>query len=141
MKGSDLKSRLLACGYSITFIANKLGVLPQNMNSWFTSNDVRTGTIERLAEVLNLPISYFYGETDGPTSSVSGNNNTTATGNNNTVSGSDDRLLTLLLNKDEQLNRAMEQTTRAIEQTTIAMKQTSKSQEQLDEAIALINRK
>lgn len=122
MKGSDLKTRLLACGYSITFIANKLGVLPQNMNSWFTSNDVRTGTIERLAEVLNLPISYFYGETNGSTSSVNGNNNTTATGNNNTVSGSDDRLLTLLVNKDEQLLLAMKQTSKAQEQTDVVLK-------------------
>lgn len=141
MKGSDLKNRLLAAGYTVSGIANKVGVIPQNINGWFTSNDVRTGTLEKLAEVLGLPISFFYGEETGNVSSIAGNNNTTATGNNNTVSGSDDRLLTLLLNKDEQLNKAMEQTSRAIEQTTIAMKQTSKSQEQLDEVIALINRK
>lgn len=138
MKGSDLKDRLLSAGYTVTGIANKVGVIPQNINGWFTSNDVRTGTIEKLAEVLNLPISFFYGEERGSVSSVTGNNNTTTTGNNNTVSGSDDRLLTLLLNKDEQLNKAMEQTTRAIEQTTVAMSQTSKSQDQLDEVLKML---
>lgn len=122
MKGLDLKNRLLSAGYTVTGIANKVGVIPQNINGWFTSNDVRTGTIEKLAEVLGLPISFFYGEEAGNISSVTGNNNTTATGNNNTVSGSDDRLLTLLLNKDEQLLLAMKQTSKAQEQTDVVLK-------------------
>ena len=122
MKGLDLKNRLLSAGYTVTGIANKVGVIPQNINGWFTSNDVRTGTIEKLAEVLGLPISFFYGEEAGNIASVSGNNNTTATGNNNTVSGSDERLLTLLLNKDEQLLLAMKQTSKAQEQTDVVLK-------------------
>lgn len=122
MKGLDLKNRLLSAGYTVTGIANKVGVIPQNINGWFTSNDVRTGTIEKLAEVLGLPISFFYGEDAGNVSSVSGNNNTTATGNNNTVSSSDDRLLSLLLNKDEQLLLAMKQTSKAQEQTDVVLK-------------------
>jgi transcriptional regulator with XRE-family HTH domain len=122
MKGTDLKNRLLSAGFTVTGIANKVGVIPQNINGWFTSNDVRTGTIEKLAEVLGLPISFFYGEEAGNIASVRGNNNTTATGNNNTVSGSDDRLLTLLLNKDEQLLLAMKQTSKAQEQTDVVLK-------------------
>ena len=122
MKGSDLKNRLLAAGYTVSGIANKVGVIPQNINGWFTSNDVRTGTLEKLAEVLGLPISFFYGEETGNVSSIAGNNNTTATGNNNTVSSSDDRLLSLLLNKDEQLLLAMKQTSKAQEQTDVVLK-------------------
>jgi hypothetical protein len=110
------------------------------LNSWFNSNDVRSGTIEKLAEVLNLPISYFYGEEGSAISSVAGNHNTTATGNNNTVSSTDDRLLALLLNKDEQLNKAMDQTTRALHQTDVALAQSTKSQEQLDEVIAILKK-
>lgn len=141
MKGIDLKNRLLSAGYTVTAIANKVGVIPQNVNGWFTSNDVRTGTVEKLAEVLGLPISFFYGEDVSPVvSSVSGNNNATATGNNNTVSSTDDRLLALLLNKDEQLNKAMDQTTRALQQTDVALAQSSKSQEQLDEVIAILSK-
>ena len=140
MKGIDLKNRLLSAGYTVTAIANKVGVIPQNVNGWFTSNDVRTGTIEKLAEVLGLPISFFYGEEGATVANVSGNSNATAI-NNSVANANDERLLTLLLNKDEQLNKAMEQTSRAIEQTTLAMKQTSKSQEQLDEVIALIGKK
>lgn len=141
MKGIDLKNRLLSAGYTVTGIANKVGVIPQNINGWFTSNDVRTGTVEKLAEVLGLPISFFYGEDVSPvTSNVSGNHNTTATGNNNTVSSTDDRLLALLLNKDEQLNKAMDQTTRALHQTDVALAQSTKSQEQLDEVIAMLKK-
>ena len=117
----------------MTFIANKLGVLPQNLNSWFNSNDVRTGTLEKLAEVLDLPISYFYGEEAATTTNVSGSNNATAI-NNSIATSNDDRLLALLLNKDEQLLKSMEQ-------TTLAMHQTSKAQEQLGEIIAELRKR
>lgn len=140
MKGTDLKEKLEKLGFSKVYIAKKMNTIPQSVNGWFLAEDVKTGTLEKLSEVLEVPISYFYGEAFSAVSSVSGNNNTTATGNNNTVSGSDDRLLTLLLNKDEQLNKAMEQTSRAIEQTTTAMKQTSKSQEQLDEVLKMLTK-
>ena len=138
MKGTDLKEKLEQLGFSKVYIAKKMNTIPQSVNGWFLAEDVKTGTLERLSEVLELPIAYFYGESFNNVSSINGNNNTTTTGNNNTVSGSDDRLLTLLLNKDEQLNKAMEQTTRAIEQTTVAMSQTSKSQEQLDEVLKML---
>ena len=138
MTGMDLKKKLEELGFSKVFIANKMGTIPQNVNTWFQAGDVKTGTIEKLSEVLEIPISVFYGEAYSKMSTVSGNNNATATGNNNTVSNSDERLLTLLINKDEQLTKAMDQTSKAIEQTTIAMKQTSKSQEQLDEMIAMV---
>ena len=137
MKGSDLKTRLEELGFSKAYIADKLGIPAQNVHMWLRAEDVKTGTLERLSEVLGVPISYFYGEAFNATS-VTGNNNATATGNNNTVSSSDDRLLDLLVNKDEQLNKAMEQTSRAMEQTAVAMQQTCKSQDQLDEVLKML---
>lgn len=127
MKGSELKSTLEKLGFSKVYIAEKLGIPAQNVHIWLRAEDVKTGTIEKLSEVLDIPISVFYGEAYNKVSNVSGNNNATATGNNNTVSSSDDRLLTLLLNKDEQL--------------TMAMKQTSKAQEQMDDVIAILREK
>ena len=76
--------------------------------------------LERLSKALDVPITYFYGDTYN----VTGNNN--ATGVNNTINASDERLLTLLVNKDEQL--------------TMAMKQTSKAQSQMDEMIAMMKK-
>ena len=112
MKGAELKEKLKTSRYTLTEIAGKMGVTPQNLNSVFNSEDVKSGVLEKLAQVLDVPITYFYGDSY----CVTGNNN--ATGNNNTVNASDDRLVQLLLNKDEQL--------------TMAMKQTSKAQEQMD---------
>ena len=121
MKGTDLKEKLEKLGFSKVYIAKKMNTIPQSVNGWFLAEDVKTGTLEKLSEVLDVPISYFYGEAFN-IASVAGNNNTTATGNNNTVSSSDDRLLTLLLNKDEQLLLAMKQTSKAQEQTDVVLK-------------------
>lgn len=126
MTGMDLKKKLEELGFSKVFIANKMGTIPQNVNTWFQAGDVKTGTIEKLSEVLDIPISVFYGEAFRKVSNITGNNNTTATGNNNTVSGSDDRLLTLLLNKDEQLLLAMKQTSKAQEQTDVVLNMLTK---------------
>ena len=122
MKGTDLKEKLEKLGFSKVYIAKKMNTIPQSVNGWFLAEDVKTGTLEKLSEVLNIPISYFYGESFGAVSSVAGNNNATATGNNNTVSNSDDRLITLLVNKDEQLMLAMKQTSKAQEQTETILK-------------------
>lgn len=119
MKGTDLKAKLEELGFSKAYIADKLGIPAQNVHIWLRAEDVKTGTIERLAEVLELPISVFYGEAYDKVS-VSGNNNATAI-NNSVATANDDRLLTLLLNKDEQL--------------LLAMRQTSKAQEQMDAVI------
>lgn len=122
MKGIDLKTKLEELGFSKAYIADKLGIPAQNVHIWLRAEDVKTGTLEKLSEVLGVPIAYFYGESFNNVSSVSGNNNATATGNNNTVSSSDDRLLTLLLNKDEQLLLAMQQTSKAQDQMDYVLK-------------------
>jgi BarA-like signal transduction histidine kinase len=84
-----------------------------------SKDDVRTGLLESIAEAANIPISVFYGDSY----KVTGNNNATAI-NNSVANVSDERLLNLLVNKDEQL--------------TMAMKQTSKAQSQMDELIAIM---
>jgi transcriptional regulator with XRE-family HTH domain len=127
MTGLELKAKLIETRYSMAEIARKLGIKSQDLNALFNVKDTKTGTIERLAAALELPIAYFYGESFSNVSSVAGNNNTTATGNNNTVSGSDDRLLALLLNKDEQLLLAMKQTSKAQEQTDVVLNMLTKA--------------
>lgn len=109
MKGTTLKGKLESSGYTMTFIAEKIGVKPQTLNSYFLAEDIRTGTIEKLSEALGLPISFFYGESFGNIQTVSGNNNTSVAGNSNTVGKSDEILLQLLKSKDDQLTRAQHQ--------------------------------
>ena len=139
MKGIDLKTKLEELGFSKAYIADKLGIPAQNVHIWLRAEDVKTGTLEKLSEVLGVPIYYFYGEAFN-IASVSGNNNTTATGNNNTVSGSDDRLIALLMSKDEQLTKAMDQTTIAMNQTSRMIESATKSQNQVDELISILQK-
>lgn len=127
MTGKHLQDLILAEGYSINKMAQLLGLAQPNLLNLLKHEDIRTGLVEKVAEIMGKPLAFFYGEAYcNTTTQVSGNNNTTANGTNNTVTTSDDRLLALLLNKDEQL--------------TLAMTQLSKAQEQLDKAQEQINR-
>lgn len=116
MNGKTIKDVLANNGIAQAEIARLLGLTPNNLNNMLAKEDVRTGLLESIAEAANLPISVFYGDSY----TVLGNNN--ATGSNNTVNASDDRLLTLLVNKDEQLTLAMKQTSKAQDQMDIVLK-------------------
>lgn len=129
MTGAALKERLNATQYSLAEIARKMGIKPQDLNALFNVQDTKTGTIERLSKALDVPIAYFFGDSYN----VSGNNIVNASGTN-TVNASDDRLISLLMTKDEQLTKAMEQTSKAMEQT-------DKSQNQIDVLLGMISSK
>jgi transcriptional regulator with XRE-family HTH domain len=122
MKGEDLKNRLKSTAIPMSEIANKMGIMPQSLYYIFNSEDVKSGVLEKLSQVLEVPIAYFYGDSY----TVQGNNNALATGDNSTASSSDDRLLALLMSKDAQL--------------TLSMQQTSKAQEQITELIGMMKR-
>lgn len=139
MTGKYLQDLILKEGYSINKMAQMIGKSQPVLASALKHDDVRTGLLEDIAKAMGKPLSFFYGETYGPVSQVNGNNNTSVAGNDNTVSN-DDRLLSLLVNKDEQLTMSMRQTEKAMDQTTKAMEQAQKSQGQIDELIRMINR-
>lgn len=114
MKGKDIKDVLAKHSIPQTEIAKLLGITPNNLNNMLSKDDIRTGLLEGIATAANIPISVFYGDTFN----ITGSNNATGNNSTNTVNATDDRLLSLLVSKDEQL--------------TMAMKQTSKAQEQMD---------
>lgn len=118
MTGHHLKSLILSEGYSINKMAELIGVSQPNLLSSLKHDDVRTGLVEKVAEAMGKPLSFFYGEAYGPVSQVNGNNNTSVAGNDITVGSPDKSLIELLRAKDDQL--------------TMAMKQTDKAQEQMD---------
>ena len=139
MTGKHIQDLMKQEGYSVTRMAELIGTSQPNLTSALKHDDIRTGLLEGIAKAMGKPLSFFYGETYGPVSQVNGNNNTSVAGNDNTVSN-DDRLLSLLVNKDEQLTMSMRQTEKAMDQTTKAMEQAQKSQGQIDELIRMINR-
>lgn len=60
MDGKTLKEKIRLTGKSQRQIAELLGITPQSVNAILSASDVRSGTIEKLANVLHLPISFFY---------------------------------------------------------------------------------
>lgn len=129
MEGKTIKDVLSQRGIAQAEIAKLLGTTPNNLNNMLAKDDVRTGLLESIAQAANLPISVFYGETYGNVSQNSGSNNATAINNSTaTTTSNDDRIISLLLSKDEQLTLAMKQTSKAQEQT-------SKAQSQMDRVL------
>lgn len=120
MTGKHLQDLIMNEGYSVNKMAEMIGRSQQNLASLLKHEDVRTGLLEDIAKAIGKPLSFFYGETYGNVSAISGNNNTSVAGNDNTVGSPDNKLLDLLITKDEQL--------------TLAMRQTLKAQEQVDKA-------
>jgi hypothetical protein len=143
MKGEHLKNLILSEGYTINKMADLIGVAQPNLLMLLKHEDVRTGLVEKDADVMGKPLSFFYGEAYGSVSQT-GNNNTqvanNVAGNDITVGSPDNKLIDLLVSKDEQLTMSMRQTEKAMDQTTKAMEQAQKSQGQIDELIRMINR-
>jgi hypothetical protein len=143
MKGEHLKNLILSEGYTINKMADLIGVAQPNLLMLLKHEDVRTGLVEKVADVMGKPLAFFYGEAYGSVSQT-GNNNTqvanNVAGNDITVGSPDNKLIDLLVSKDEQLTMSMRQTEKAMDQTTKAMEQAQKSQGQIDELIRMINR-
>lgn len=82
MTGKELKEKIAQQNISALAIAKKLGISPQALNSTFNAADVKSGTLERIAEVLGVKMSFFYPMERG-SAVASGNGN--VAGNNNVV--------------------------------------------------------
>lgn len=129
MTGKHLQNLITNEGYSINKMAEMIGRSQQNLASLLKHEDVRTGLLEDIARAMGKPLSFFYGETYGPVTQVVGDNSVSVGGNaTNVATSNDDRILTLLMTKDEQLTLAMKQTSKAQEQT-------SKAQSQMDRVL------
>lgn len=106
MTGKDLKEKIAQQNISALAIAKKLGISPQALNSTFNAADVKSGTLERIAEVLGVKMSFFY-PMEGSNAFASGNNGVTVI--QSTVSQDDSavlqervRLLEKLLDEKER---------------------------------------
>lgn len=62
MTGEELRPYISALDTSFSNTARKLGMLPQTLNQALNVKDVKTGIIERLAEIYDKPVSWFFDE-------------------------------------------------------------------------------
>lgn len=61
MDGEKIKQCLYSKGVTQKQLAELLGVTPQSVNAVLAANDVRTGTLERIAAAIGVDMSFFYG--------------------------------------------------------------------------------
>lgn len=66
MTGRQLKQIIERSGIRTNAFAEKMGISPQSLNSVFNSADVKSGTIEKVAEVMGVPIATMYGDINAP---------------------------------------------------------------------------
>ena len=124
MTGQLLQNLMKQEGYSVNKMAELIGKSQQVLASALKHDAVRTGLLEDIAKAMGKPLSFFYGEAYGNVQTSGDNSTSVQVGGNatNVATSADDRLLTLLVNKDEQLTLAMKQTSKAQDQMDIVLK-------------------
>lgn len=100
MTGKELKLKIDALGITQRSLAEQMGVTPQTVSAILTAKDIRTSSLERIAQVTNKPMSYFYGETNNAQAVVSGDSSIAAINSN--VNSSEVELLKKLLEEKER---------------------------------------
>ena len=87
MTGERLKEIIFKFKVSQSEIARRLGMSHQSLNQMLTAADVKSSLLERIAQVLNVPISHLYGEHDKELSAVANGDGSVAVTGNNNVAG------------------------------------------------------
>lgn len=62
MEGKVIKQKLIEINKSQKELSELLGITAQSVNAILSAKDVRSGTIEKIAQVLGVPVAFFYGE-------------------------------------------------------------------------------
>lgn len=105
MTGEQLKRILYTAGIPQTELAKKLGTSQQNLYAVLKSQDIKTGFLERLCEVLDVKMAFFYPDDyDRGGGLFSSANSATAVGSGNTATtGASDDMVKQLLSQNQQL--------------------------------------
>lgn len=117
MTGKELKDKLSTCGISQAEIARRLGMSTQSMSQALNVADIKTGFLEKIANVLGVPMSRFYPNDAATITNESSelhvrNNSGVVSGTNNgSISAGQDaqRLVEMLVEsnakKDQQIDK------------------------------------
>lgn len=76
-----IKSLAETKGVTIRKLAQEIGMSEQNLHKCFKRNSIETKHLEKIAQVLNVSVGYFFDEGTGSDQSM--NNNQVAIGNKN----------------------------------------------------------
>ena len=87
-------------GISMTEVAKMLQTSPQALSKMIRENSTKVSTLEKLSEIFNVPVGYFFNEVTPPTVQA-GDNSVAIAGNNNITIPHE--VLVMLSDKDKQL--------------------------------------
>lgn len=62
MTGEKVKELIKAKGFTFRSIADAVGESQMNLHHMLSAKDVKSGTLERVAEAMGEDVSYFYGK-------------------------------------------------------------------------------
>lgn len=115
MEGKILKQKLAELNKTQKELSGLLGITAQSVNAILSAKDVRSGTIEKIAKVLNVPVGFFFGYEGSQSAVVNGNKSVAAI--NSSVSSTTEEVLkervksleTLVAEKERLINVLMEE--------------------------------
>ncbi len=115
MEGKILKHKLMELNKTQKELSELLGITSQSVNAILSAKDVRSGTIERIAQVLNVPVSFFFGEMGAKQHAIANGNKSVAAINSSISSPTEEvlkervkSLETLVAEKERLINVLME---------------------------------
>lgn len=93
MNGEGVKRTIASRGYSVSDVARKLGMSSQNLNKQLSLSDVRTGLLERIADVIGVPVTYFFAPSPTGSAVASGDFSAASVNGDASVRGGDAAVL------------------------------------------------
>lgn len=81
MNGEQLKQIIERSGLKTKDFAERLGISAQQLNNMFGNADVKSGTLERVAEIMGVSVATLYGDVHAPVAiGNTGNNSVNGVG-------------------------------------------------------------
>lgn len=105
-----IKTLAVAAGIGMESLASQLGITPQALSKLIRNNSTKIETLEAIARILNVPVTVFFDDASSSVNVVSGSGINVDAGSGNrwsqvSVGGETARFLSLLEEKDRQMNR------------------------------------
>lgn len=125
MTGDRIKFLLDELGITQKALSEMLGVTPQSVSAIIAASDVRSGTLEKIANVLGVPMSRFY-PNDTTTTITNESSELHVRNNSGVVSGTNNGSIS-----------AVQDTQRLVE---ILVEANAKKDQQIDKLIALLTK-
>ena len=117
MSGEELRPFLTHLDSTLASVAKKLDMPRQNLDKMLNTKDIKSGLLEKLSKIYNIPVSYFYdGVVDNPKINVRAEGSSAASVNGNATVKIENELAAeriryleaIIIEKDERIKELKE---------------------------------